>query len=312
MTSQIFQIVAKDVVFFMVLGMTLYFSGVLNEKRNSFLLRYGIVGFLFPCFIFLNVSSRVNMDNLLSIFFSFFLSSGMILLAGAVSLLLVKVFRVLPTNRSSFLVSASFQNYGFLVYPLVFKTVGPEAMPTAFAYAIAGDFMIWTFGVFLANRGKPRGGFSVKETLKKCLNLPTVGFLSGILLSPVFYNDPVVIQAGELFYYSIPCALTIIGSIIAHALAQSFSKNGLKESLWLAGQLLISRLIIMPWVFYFTGVLFQIKEPVYYIEAMMPASVGINLLVALYGGNRLAVGLFTVASNLLAALSVPIYWSLWM
>jgi len=205
------------------------------------------------------------------------------------------------------LLSGSFHNYGFIIFPLALSMFGAKAMSYAFAFAVTCDALFWSYGVYLINSEK----FS-EVPIKEVISPPFLAVLFSITLVATGVSPNVPVFLLDILYYpakiAIPVALICIGGVFY------YSFSGIKKENLHLRELGINygfRHLIFPVIWVLLASMLPVSEltkKIFYLEAIMPASVGIVVMVALYEGDEKFTVFFSTTSNLFAVATIPVGW----
>ncbi len=207
----------------------------------------------------------------------------------------------------SFLLVNAFHNYGFLVYPLVLALYGPKGLSLSFVFALTCDGLFWSLGISLI-RGRAAARW------QEILNPPFLTLLAATALAflgTAEHLPPGLLGAiGSVTVVTIPLALTTVGAAFMHALRGMKSRPPALRALTSS---ILMRAVAFPALFAGAALLLlppSLVRSVLIVQAIMPASMGVVILSALYDGDHSFIVSASGISNLLSILTIPLYLSL--
>ncbi|MFC1585918.1 AEC family transporter [Fibrobacterota bacterium] len=309
MTSwQILKILTVDIFSWMALGMVLARLGFFSIQHIQFVLRKVVINMLFPCLILEKILINLNISDTLNMAMLF--AGALVMFLGSCCISFLWVPRIAGNRESenTMLLCNTFQNYGFMVFPLALNLLGEKGLALALIYSLTGDALLWSLGIYLLQR---MPGAKIKW--KEIITPPAVTVLVSVVLALAGVPGHIPGQIFTLLHYpallTVPLAIICSGGIFFHTLKGMGKRDFPVKEISFS---LTSRMLVLPllWIGVISMLVPQsLAKSILYIEAVMPASVVITALVAIYGGDRKYAVLFSLLTVLLSILTVPLYLS---
>lgn len=330
-TPDLALLLVKKVFLFMAIGAVLARLGLYTPRVTSFVLRNLVVRLLLPLLIFEKVVGGLTVNDASGMALCFSGALAMIFGASGVAQITRRLIPVRPSSelnapavipagggspagpleraRRSFALVNSFHNYGFIVYPLVLELYGAPGLSLAFVFALTCDALFWSYGVALIDN-------SARIRWAEILNPPFVTMLVSVSLAFLGLKGRlpanVLESLGQIGVITIPLALSTVGGAFYYSLqsvrGRSFDVRSISVSLAL-------RALVLPVLFVTPVLLFlgpSLARNVLVVEAVMPASIGVVILSALYDGDHAFIVTVSGLSNVLAVVTIPLYLSWFM
>jgi predicted permease len=219
-----------------------------------------------------------------------------------------KVARDRPTENAMLLCN-TFQNYGFMVFPLALHFFGEKGLALSLIFTLTYDGLLWSAGIYMLIR-KPGAAINWREIITP----PAVTVCIAVILALIGLPRIIPAQVYTVLHFpamfTIPLALIGSGGIFFHSLIgikwQDIPVREVASSL-------VSRMLFLP-LFWMGIIAFMVPDSmarsILYIEAVMPAAVVPVVLVAIYGGNQRYSVIFVILTHLAAVLTIPVYLSI--
>lgn len=282
-----FSVISHSVILLacmMAIGAAAVKTGYISVDAKNMLSKV-IVRITLPLLI-INSLTQVELDaarmkNSLFVIISAVIIIGVLYLCGtAVS----KLLKMPPQTALIHRCMTAFGNIVFLGYPLIQALYGDSGLFYAALYAFVNDVFVWTFVVWrltVLNGGKKQ---TAKETLKNCLNPPTVAFAISFIMLILGIRPGGIIKeitqgiGGTTTYLS----MIFIGGTLAEA---EFSKIIKSASVLL---IVLIKMILMPvlLIFIMRYLPFEpLVKGVVVMQAAVPSQTIISVLTKEYGGD---------------------------
>ena len=321
-TADLALLLLEKVFAFMALGALFARFGFYTPAVTRFVLRNFVVRLLLPLLIFEKVVGTLSTRDAAGMALSFGGALAMVFGASALARLswVIIASRREPAgvpnttarearNRSkrSFVLVNSFHNYGFIAYPLILELYGSGGLALAFVFALTCDALFWSYGVSVID-GHARVRWS------EVINPPFVTVLLSVTLAfwglreriPGQLSTFLFRDLGVITAITIPLALSTVGGAFFHSLRTVRGRPPDTVGIVLS---VLLRALVLP-AFFLTLFLLLPPTParsVLLVEAVMPASIGVVILSALYDGDHAFIVIVSVISNLLGLLTIPLY-----
>jgi predicted permease len=310
MTSwEILKVLTTDILSWMVLGIVLAWLKLLPKERIQFLHRKVVINVLFPCLILEKILKNLELSDGYNMALLFGGALVMFFGSFALSYLWVpKVARDRPMENSMLLCN-TFQNYGFMVFPLALHFFGEKGLALSLIFTLTYDALLWSAGIYMLIR-KPGAAVNWREIM----NPPAVTVCIAVILALTGFPKIIPAQVYTVLHlpamFTIPLALIGSGGIFFHSLTgikwQDIPVREIASSL-------VSRMLFLP-LFWMGIIAFMVPDSmarsILHIEAVMPAAVVPVVLVAIYGGNQRYAVLFILLTHIISIITVPLYLSL--
>ncbi|WP_225046661.1 AEC family transporter [Lacticaseibacillus kribbianus] len=178
-----------------------------------------------PASIFISVLERLTREKLVSLSSGLLYGFGAVILGYLIAFLLVRLLKVRPGRRGTFINMFVNANTIFIGLPLNLALFGDRATPYFLMYYVVNTVSTWTLGAFLMSWDDPTAGKAkVAFNWKKLLPAPLLGFLVALVF--LLLNIPFVhvgwlgFAVSALDYVGglvTPLSLIYIGIILAKA-----------------------------------------------------------------------------------------------
>lgn len=225
----------------------------------------------------------------------------------AVSSLFAKMLSLKGMDRGQFLAMCSFSNVIFVGLPLITGIFGTGVVPYLMLYFIANTLTFWTLGIYLLSKDSGKG-FSSKNLLK-IINMPILGFITGLLL--LYYGislPPYVMDSiNALKAIMTPLSLIFVGSTIGDLTLERVGSPVTTVVI------LLMRFVVSPLMVLLLFKLIPMPEElvkVFIVCAGLPAMTNISIAVGKYGGNPSYSSFITALTSGVFILVVPFYLKL--
>ena len=237
---------------------------------------------------------------------SVFVIISAVLIIGALYLLggfASKILKLPPKTALIHRCMTAFGNIVFLGYPLIQALYGSDGLFYAALYAFVNDIFVWTFVIWKLNSVNG-GAVDTKQSLKNCLNPPTVAFAISfiMLMFGIRLTGPVKElfegMGGTTTYLS----MIFIGGTLAEV---KFSEIMKSASVLL---IVLFKMILMPLLLIFIMDLLPFDEMVkgvVIMQAAVPSQTIISVLTKEYGGDTKYVAKGIFITTVLGLFTMP-------
>ena len=291
----------------MALGALVLAVKLVSPRQVAWFLKNIVILILFPILIFRNVIFHLKIEQVNLIFYTFFGAIMMVTLSYLVSFISHYLGRG-KTEKRSFILAGTFHNYGFTALPVMQSQLLPAMMPMAFTFIVTCDALFWALGGFIMRR---RGA---AFPLKQILSPPFLGLLVSVIVVVAGFSTEIPATFIEALAWpakvTLPLALFCIGATFYasfHDISEEEQSPFDRTSFSL---LLIQRHLVIPIIWLavsLSGVVHIELGKLFYIEAIMPSSIGIVILSSLYHGDSRFIATFSVTSNLLSIATIAFF-----
>ena len=290
-------------------GFILRRTGLVGDETVRILPRL-ITVVILPPFLFRNVMTTFDREQLLVLLSGAIVPFIYICLSFCLGALIASVFRVRTGRRGIFSVAFCTSNNVNIGLPVTIALFGEGAVAYVMIFFLGSVTLFWSVGNYvLAHDGESKSVrlFSM-TTLKQILSPPLLGFLCGMLLVLLDVHLPVFID--KAFKYvgdmAIAMALFYIGIMLADTRLKEF-KAEKDVTLVLLGRFLISPLIMLGVSSFFS--LPDTMRHVFIMLTSLPVMVNLAILAGYHKADARYATILTSVSTLMALVTVPI-WAL--
>lgn len=188
-----------------------------------------------PSTIFITMQGQVFEGQLVQdTIWSFLSFTGMTLLIGGISFLIMKPFPVAQRDQGIYRIQLAFTNIGFMGIPLATAVFGDLAGLLILLMNIPFIVLLYSFGVVLMLYQKG-GRVLNRELLRRMVNIPLVSSLLGVVMLAGGIQLPEILFSGFSMISDtmVPVGMLIVGIQLSKtSLAGIFTKENLWLCLW--------------------------------------------------------------------------------
>lgn len=264
-----------------------------------------------PLFVFTQLLLRFDF-SLYPNWYIFPILSFLISLCGfAIGYLLLKLRKDNITHKRGFVALISFQNSGYLVFPLVVTLLPKDRADTMliylFLFLLGFNLTIWSIGVHMLSSYK-RKRFELASLFSPVVVALVLGFLVILLRVDRIIPDVIIRPFKLIGECSIPLAMLVVGGNLALI---DFSKTVDAFSL---SNVIVAKLILLPIC---ALVAIYIFRPAYLIglliiiEAAVPSATSLSIISRHYkteSTDFIGQGIFW--THILSIFTIPLFLSL--
>ena len=249
-------------VVYLVIGMILVRTGVLNDKGLDWIARV-VMKLSLPTMIFVNVVSQVDRSALVKSLSIIGLAVTASILLFGLGVLLTKLFHIEGDRSQIYRAMTMFGNVGFMGIPIITNIFPKRGMLYVSVFTIVDQLAMWTVGVKLTS---PSG--KGKFNPKKLINPATVAIALAVLFVLTGLKLPGVLQTGfqNIGATATPLAMIYLGGVFACMDIRKYVRQ-----IELYG-IVICKMLLFPVLFYlalgFVSVSEEIRMTMSLITAM--------------------------------------------
>ena len=141
-----------------------------------------IMNIALPASIFVSVLKYLTIEKLVSLSGGLIYTFLSVIIGYIVAWIMVKILKVKPGRRGTFINTVVNANTIFIGLPLNIALFGNESLPYFLVYYITNTVSTWTFGVILIENDNPEKNKTKKRfNWKKLLPPPLLGFLVALV-----------------------------------------------------------------------------------------------------------------------------------
>ena len=268
-------------------------TGVVTAEGKKVLSNL-LVTIIMPAMILNSYLSEFDPNVLNNLLLAFGLSTVAMLLAMAVSFLLV--FKLKTPNKKVLWFSFSFSNAAYMGFPLVKGLFGDEGLLYASAFATMFNVIVWSVGYAVMS-----GEMNVKQVAKSVGKNPvTYAVILGLIIYlgripvPEVMKQPISLVGAM----TTPLSMIIIGAMIAGSKVKAILGN---KEVWLS---VAVRLVLIPVItfglFYLLGIGGMVASVVL-IQAACPTAATTSVLAIQFNHDE-SVGAGTVVLSTICSI----------
>ena len=228
---------------------------------------------------------------------------------------MVKILKVKPGRRGTFINTVVNANTIFIGLPLNIALFGNESLPYFLIYYITNTVSTWAFGVILIENDNPEKSKTKKGfNWKKLLPPPLLGFLVALVFLVFKIPVPDFIHSALAYTGNIvtPLSLIYIGIVLSNAGLKSIHFD--KDTIFaLFGRFIMSPCIMVVLIILgvkISGTMPALESKTYIIQASAPALAVLPILANESNGDVKYATNVVTTSTVLFAIEVAIITSL--
>ena len=274
-----------------------------------------IMNIALPASIFVSVLKYLTIEKLVSLSGGLIYTFLSVIIGYIVAWIMVKILKVKPGRRGTFINTVVNANTIFIRLPLNIALFGNESLPYFLVYYITNTVSTWTFGVILIENDNPEKNKTKKRfNWKKLLPPPLLGFLVALVFLVFKIPVPDFIHSALAYTGNIvtPLSLIYIGIVLSNAGLKSihFDKDTIFE--------LFERFIMSPCIMVILiilgtkifGTMAALESKTYIIQASAPALAVLPILANESNGDVKYATNVVTTSTVLFAIVVAVITSL--
>ena len=307
-----FEIILNQILFLailIVIGVIATRLKVVNsevkESLASIIFNITLPLLILTTFSELRLTPEIAKNGLLVLLFSF-LAIFFMYLGGLIS---SKVQKLDQQAETIHILHTMFGNIVFLGFPLIDTLFpGGEGLLYATLFYLASSIVMWTFGVYVFNRGNST---NINQNFKNLLNPNTFAFVLGILVMIIGFKIPNIIHIPlkGLGKTTIYLSMIYIGAILAQTNLSGIFRHGYVFVLSINKMVLLPLVLILLLKWVNTLLLLDMDQTAFYVvilQAAMPCMAVMVVLAKWFGADdRHATENFFV-STILSLLTLPL------
>lgn len=197
------------ILFFMIgLGYVAQKTKLLSADIRGPLTSY-VINLALPLFILHNMNFDFDRQILINSLAVLGMSVGTYIVMTLLSVLYAKRSKLPPDKLPAYQFGMVFSNVGFMGYPLIAGLFGPEAVFYTAIFNIGFETFIWTYGVWVFQKGK--------ISFKNLITPNLVALATGLILFLLNFRWPEVLANGiELVgRTATPLSMIVVGMMLA-------------------------------------------------------------------------------------------------
>lgn len=293
------------ILIIIALGFILARNDWFDSKMTSMIARL-VTQIALPAYMVSTIVRKFKADQLLKTLPDLVFPVISMFLLYIISIIIVKVCRILKMHAGLFESMFSNSNTVFVGLPVNMALFGPHSLPFVLVYYMANTTFFWTLGVYLIRKdGSQQGSFSLKTVFKKVFSPPLLGFMVGVLLVLWHVKLPQFIMqdfdyVGNL---TIPLSMIFIG-ISINSVDLSNVHFDRSNFLILFGRFLLAptlmSLLVIP-----TPMPLLMKQ-VFIMQSAMPIMTNAPVVSRLYHADSEYASIMVAETTLLSLIVIPV------
>ena len=293
-----------------ILGMILV-GFVIDEKgwfddKSRGLIAKLVTQIALPCYMLYTITQRFTSGDLLKMFPALrFPALSMVILLG-IATAVAKIFAVRQARRGLFISMFFNSNTIFVGLPINQALFGDASIPYVLIYYMCNTTFFWTLGTYLIQRdGEVEARFDLKNSVKKVLSPPLIGFILGLVMVMLQIKLPAFL-ASDLQYLgnlTTPLSMIFIGLSVSHVGVKQLVL-GKDQLLILLGRFLVAPLLMATIVYWFP--LPSLMKQVFIIQSAMPVMTNAPVVARLYGADSDYAAVMVTETTLVTMVVIPI------
>lgn len=261
-----------------------------------------------PTLMITNLMANFDKNKLLSLGKGLYVPFTSIALAYLIGKLISKLIKVAPGRKGIFQSIFFVSNTIFIGLPVNLALFGDASVPYVLLYYIVNTTFFWTIGVYEISKdgkGSSKSIFS-KDTLKRIISPPLLGFIFAILLILLEIRLPKFVfdTCKYLGNLTTPLSMLFIGHTI-----YSIDVKDIKIDKDIIA-LLVGRFIISPLLVILISrslPLPELMKHVFVIQAAMPAMTNTAIMAKAYDADYEFAAIMVTITTILSLIIIPIY-----
>lgn len=298
-----------EIIFMIAIGFILAKKGWFTANSSMMLTKL-VMKVALPLYMVYNLEKDFTHSSLMAIIPDLLLPFASIMLSYVAGRLAVKVLHIRKDRQGVFITCFFVSNTIFIGLPVNLALFGDAGLPAVMLYYMANTTTFWTLGVYhiVNDSAAERGGMPLfsRQSLKKVLSPPLLGFLAGLALLLMDIHLPGFVM--ESFRYvgnlTTPLSLIVIGI--------EMSAIPLSEIHWdrdilgaLAGRFIVCPacvLALLPFI-----PVADMSMKVFTMQASMPAMTQMTIVAKAAGADVKYSTAISFLSVILGILVIPFY-----
>lgn len=280
------------------------------DEKTSDLFSKIVVNVSLPALMFYNVINNLNKKQLLHMGFGLIAAFSIIFTSYAISYLLFIIIKIDRKKFGLFSAIFAFSNTIFVGLPVNEALFGDKSIPFVLLYYVANTSLFWTLGVYAVRKDVDNlreNLFSIKNSIKKIISPPLIGFLIGIFFIIINLKTPqfLIDTAKYMGQMTTPLSMLFIGIIICLTDFKEFKIDKNIVLLFL-GRCIISPLIAIVTLHFFN--LNPLMKKVFVIQSALPVITQIAIVSRAYSNDQKYPAMMIAITNILSLFIIPAYF----
>lgn len=296
-----------SIVIMVSVGFALTAKGWFDERTSKIFAKL-VCNLALPCLMISDLMGNFDKDKLSHLGKGLLIPFWSMIVCYLISVVVSKIIKVkkgrIGTFRSMFFVSNSI----FIGLPINMALFGSKSIPYVLLYYIANTTFFWTIGAYGISKDGQSSNVSIlsKETLKRIISPPLMGFIFAIILILLNIQLPkFIIDTCKYFgNLTTPLSMLFIG-ITIYSVDIKKVRISIDMLTVLLGRFIVSPVLIFAAGHYFTVPI--LMKNVFVIQAAMPVMTNTAIVAKSYNADCEYATIMTVVTTILSLVFIPIY-----
>ena len=288
-----------------LVGFVIGEKGWFDDKSRGLIAKL-VTQIALPCYMLYTITQRFTSGDLLKMFPALqFPALSMVILLG-IATAVAKIFAVRQARRGLFISMFFNSNTIFVGLPINQALFRDASIPYVLIYYMCNTTFFWTLGTYLIQRdGEGEARFDLKNSVKKVLSPPLIGFILGLVMVMLQIKLPAFL-ASDLQYLgnlTTPLSMIFIGLSVSHVGVKQLVL-GKDQLLILLGRFVVAPLLMATIVYW--APLPSLMKQVFIIQSAMPVMTNAPVVARLYGANSDYAAVMVTETTLATMVVIPI------
>ncbi|WP_160141554.1 AEC family transporter [Salicibibacter halophilus] len=256
-----------------------------------------------PCLIVTSLHAPFEMDRSLGVLALLMFSAYFLISTAFIGKWTARLLKLSRERSGVYENLILFGNQGYIGVAIVLQLFGQNGLFFAMVFNMIYFIMIWTYGIAVMQRGKPR-----EERASLWINPGFLATAIGLLFFflPMSLPQPLFGALENIGEMTIPLSMLLIGCLIASVRLHDLKGFLCSPLLWAT---VSARLFFLPFLlflpFVFTSIPFEWLAIAVIISAT-PSAPTVSLYAENYGGDTAFASVAVFVSTLVAAVTLPL------
>ncbi len=265
-----------------------------------------ILNIFLPALIIKSMNFKFSNEMFIKSIKMVLISALVYIISIGISIIFSKIFKLKGERKNVFEYALIFSNAAFMGFPVLNQIYGTKALFYGVIFNLGFTFTIWTYGVYIYERGKNETvKRKLSEKIKHILNPGIVAMIIGFTLFSLNIKLPnTIYKILELLgNMTTPAAMIFIGLILTETKINEIFKDKFISIIS------ISRLIILPAIVYLILGLMgfdKLMLNVAVVVTAMPVAANTAIFAQRHQSDYKLASLIIFQSTALSAISIPI------
>ena len=288
-----------------LVGFVIGEKGWFDDKSRGLIAKL-VTQIALPCYMLYTITQRFTAADLLKMLPALrFPALSMVVLLG-IATAVARIFAVRQDRRGLFISMFFNSNTIFVGLPINQALFGDASISYVLIYYMCNTTFFWTLGTYLIQRdGEVEARFDLKNSVKKVLSPPLIGFILGLVMVMLQIKLPAFL-ASDLQYLgnlTTPLSMIFIGLSVSHVGVKQLVL-GKDQLLILLGRFLVAPLLMATIVYWFP--LPSLMKQVFIIQSAMPVMTNAPVVARLYGADSDYAAVMVTETTLVTMVVIPI------